>query len=108
MLGKFNVLRIALAFSKAYRINPISSNTITKKGGGLIAENLELSYTDKYFINDFHLPYIGRTDNWIELDTIVYYEGSKLSESERIQLQNKLNADRDLYGIRRIERKPWS
>lgn len=112
MQGTFDMLSITLASSKAYSINPLSSNTILKKGGGLIAKNLELSNTDKYFLNDFYLPYIGRTDNWIELDTIVYYRGSKLSESERIQLQNRLNADRGLYGTPpangRIERKPWS
>lgn len=112
MQGNFDMLSITLASSKAYSINPMSSNTITKKGGGLIAKNLELSYTDKYFLNDFYLPYKGRTDNWIELDTVVYHKGSKLSESERIQLQNKLNANRGLYGTPpangRIERKPWS
>ena len=112
MQGNFDMLSITLASSKAYSINPTSINTITKKGGGLIAKNLELSYSDKYFLNDFYLPYIGRTDNWIELDTVVYYRGSRLSESERVQLQDRLNADRGLYGTPpangRIERKPWS
>lgn len=112
MMGTFDMLSITLASSKSYSTNPSSLNTIVKRGGGLIAKNLVLSYYDKYFLNDFYLPYIGRTDNWIELDRPVYYRGGQLTESECQQLQYQLNAQRGLYGTPpangRIDRKPWS
>jgi Astacin (Peptidase family M12A). len=109
MLGNFDYHSITLASSKAYSKN--GGNTITKKGGGLIARNYELSTLDKSFLNEFYLPYIARTDLWMELDKTVFYNGRKLTESERLQLQSQLNQQRGLYGNPpangRIEREPW-
>lgn len=108
----FDFLSITLASSKSYSINP-NNNTLTQKGGGLIAKNLELSDIDRSFLNEFYLPYMSRKDNWIVLDTVVYDKNNnKLSESERIQLQKKLNAERGLYGTPpengSIKREPWN
>lgn len=109
MLGNFDYNSITLASSQAYSKN--GKNTITKKGNGLIARNNHLSALDKSFLNNFYLPYIGRTDIWIELDNVVYYDGRILTESERLQLQRQLNEQRGLYGeppaSGRIEREPW-
>lgn len=109
MLGNFDYNSITLASSKAYSKN--GSNTITKKGGGLIARNYHLSALDKSFLNKFYLPYIGRTDIWIELDKVVFYDDRILTESERLQLQRQMNEQRGLYGEPpangRIERQPW-
>ena len=57
------------------------------------------------------MPYIGRTDIWIELDKVVFYDDRILTESERLQLQRQMNEQRGLYGEPpangRIERQPW-
>lgn len=109
MLGNFDYHSITLASSNAYSKN--GNNTITKKGGGLIARNDNLSAMDKNFLNNYYLPYIARTDLWIELDNVVYNNGRILTESERLQLQSQLNQQRGLYGTPpasgRIERAPW-
>ncbi|HJC98975.1 MAG TPA: peptidase M12 [Candidatus Phocaeicola merdavium] len=110
MLGAFDYSSVTLASSKSYSKN--GQNTILKKGGGEIAKNLNLSTLDKNFLNGCYLPYIARTDNYVELDTPVYTSnGTQLSEAERIQLQNQLNAQRGLYGTPpangRIEREAW-
>lgn len=44
------------------------------------------------------MPYIARTDNYIELDDTYYPNGQKLTEAERLQLQTQLNSQRGLYG----------
>lgn len=110
MLGNFDYQSITLASSKSYSKD--GQNTILKRGGGEIAKNLTLSAMDINFLNGFYLPLIGRTDNYFELDKTVYYQGRILSDSERLELQYNLNAQRGLYGTPpasgRIERKPWS
>lgn len=110
MQGTFDYHSITLASSKSYSKD--GQNTIVKKGGGEIARNLKLSDADIYFLNAHYLPYRARTDNYIELYEKVYYNGRLLTESERIQLQNDLNAQRGLYGTPplngRIDRLPWS
>lgn len=109
MRGYFDYNSITLASSKAFSKN--GGNTITKKGGGTIAKNLTLSPLDISFLNDHYLPYIARTDNYTELDTVVYRNGRQLSDAERIELQRRINEQRGLYGeppaSGRIERKPW-
>ncbi|RGW63043.1 hypothetical protein [Segatella copri] len=45
-----------------------------------------------------YIPYIARTDNYIELDDTYYPNGQKLTEAERLQLQTQLNNQRGLYG----------
>lgn len=109
MLGNFDYQSITLASSQAYSKNEY--NTITKKGNGLIARNYQLSALDKSFLNNFYLPYIARTDLWMELDETVFYNGRILTESERLQLQRQMNEQRGLYGeppaSGRIERQPW-
>ncbi|MDT3357437.1 MAG: M12 family metallopeptidase [Bacteroidota bacterium] len=95
--GNFDMYSITLAASKDYSKN--GGNTITKKGGGQIAINYTLSAGDKYFLNNFYLPLIARTDTYLELDENTFYpDGTKLTDSERLDLQNRLNAQRGLYG----------
>lgn len=110
MQGTFDYHSITLASSKSYSKD--NQNTIEKKGGGEIARNLELSAGDIYFLNTHYLPYLARTDNYIEFDEKVYYNGRLLTESERLQLQNEMNAQRGLYGTPpasgRVVRKAWS
>lgn len=109
VLGNFDYNSITLASSQAYSKN--GNNTITKKGGGLIARNYHLSTLDINYLNNFYMPYIARTDLWMELDNVVFYNGRILSESERLQLQRQMNEQRGLYGeppaSGRIERQPW-
>lgn len=95
--GNFDMYSVTLAASKDYSKD--GSNTITKKGGGQIAINYTLSAGDKYFLNNFYLPLIARTDNYLELDDDVFYpNGTRLTDSERLTLQSQLNAQRGLYG----------
>ena len=56
-------------------------------------------------MNNYYLPYKARTDNYIELDDTYYPNGQKLTESERLELQNRINAQRGLYGIPAIENR---
>ena len=113
-LIKYKTLSIVMGTTlkiKRLRANMEWYNTITKKGGGLIARNYHLSALDKSFLNNFYLPYIARTDLWMELDKTVFYNGRILTESERLQLQRQMNEQRGLYGeppaSGRIERQPW-
>lgn len=110
MQGNFDYQSVTLASSRSYSKNGLK--TIVKVGGAEIAKNLNLSAGDIYFLNTYYLPYIGRTDNYIELDEVVYSEGRVLTEEERIQLQTQLNAQRGLYGTpppeNRIEKIPWN
>lgn len=109
MVGYFDYNSITMASSKAYSKN--GNNTIMKKGGGTIAKNLTLSELDIHFLNEHYLPYVARTDNYTELDKIVYKNGKKLTEEERLDLQRRINQQRGLYGELpadgRIKRKPW-
>lgn len=111
MFGTFDYHSVTLASSKAYSKN--GSNTILKKGGGEIAVNYTLSEGDRAFLNKFYLPMIARTDNYIELDTVVYDGNNvKLTESQRLQLQTQINQQRGLYGNppasgRKTDLVPW-
>lgn len=57
------------------------------------------------------MPYIARTDLWIKLDKVVFYNDRILTESERLQLQRQMNEQRGLYGeppaSGDIQRQPW-
>ena len=103
MQGAFDMSSITLAASKDYSKN--GENTIVKKGNYTIATNSTLSAGDIYFLNSYYLPYKARTDNYIELDDTYYPNGQKLTESERLELQNRINAQRGLYGIPPIENR---
>ncbi len=103
MQGAFDYYSITLAASKDYSKN--GSNTITKKAGYLIEQNQTLSSGDIHFLNSFYLPYIARTDNYVELDDTYYPNGQKLTETERINLQNQINAQRGLTGTPPIENR---
>lgn len=103
MQGAFDMSSITLAASKDYSKN--GQNTITKKGNYTIAINKTLSAGDIVFLNGYYLPYIARTDNYVELDDTYYPNGQKLTESERLQLQNQINAQRGLYGVPPIENR---
>lgn len=110
MFGTFDYHSVTLASSKAYSKN--GGNTILKKGGGEIEVNYTLSEGDKLFLDKFYLPFKARTDNYIELDSVVYDgNGVKLTESQRLQLQTQLNQQRGLYGTPpesgRKEEAPW-
>ena len=110
MLGAFDKNSITMASSNAYSKN--GSPTIKLIGGGVILKNLTLSDLDKAFLNQHYLPYIARKDNYTELDSVVYINGRKLTEEERLDLQHQLNQQRGLYGEppasgRISTRKPW-
>lgn len=103
MQGAFDMSSITLAASKDYSKN--GENTIMKKGNYSIATNSTLSAGDIYFLNSYYLPYKARTDNYVELDDTYYPNGQKLTESERLELQSQINAQRGLYGIPPIENR---
>lgn len=87
MQGSFDYFSITLAASTDYSNG--SGNTIMKTGNYSIAKTYSLSYNDIYFLNERYLPYIARTDNYIELDDTYYPNGQKLTEAERLQLQTQ-------------------
>lgn len=65
---------------------------ITKKDGSLFKRGDNLSKYDKLIANRLYLPYVARSDNYLELDEKVYdFKGKLLSEYDRIQLQAELN-----------------
>ena len=101
---------MTIASSKAYSKN--GAPTIKLIGGGEILKNQTLSDLDKFFLNQHYLPYIARKDTYTELDSIVYFQGRRLTEEERLRLQNYLNQQRGLYGEppadgRSPQRKLW-
>ena len=108
-MGMFDMFSITLASSKDFSKN--GSNTITTKTGLGIAINYTLSTQDKAFLNSHYLPYIARKDNYVELDDVYDQSGRRLTEEERLQLQNQINAQRGLYGVPpangRIELVDW-
>lgn len=103
MQGTFDYFSITLAASKDYSKN--GNNTIMKEGNYQIEQNQTLSSGDIHFLNSFYLPYIARTDNYVELDDTYYPNGQKLTESERLNLQNQINAQRGLTGTPPIENR---
>lgn len=103
MQGSFDMHSITLAASTDYSKNGL--NTITKTGNYSIPANESLSVNDIAFLNSYYLPYIARTDNYIELGDTYYPNGEKLTESERLELQTQLNAQRGLYGLPPIENR---
>lgn len=109
MNGTFDYNSITIASSYSYSKN--GKKTIEKIGNGEIPRNDKLSSGDIYFLNQHYLPYIARTDNYVQLDKRVWMDGRLLTEQERIQLQNNLNAQRGLYGTPpesgEIKQKPW-
>lgn len=96
-MGMFDMFSITLASSKDFSKNGL--NTITTKTGLGIAINYTLSKQDKAFLNSHYLPYIARKDNYVELDDVYDQSGRRLTEEERLQLQNQINAQRGLYGV---------
>lgn len=113
MNGAFDFYSITLASSYSFSKYPSdkSKKTLTRKGGASIALQYHLSPLDIYFLNLHYLPFIARTDNYLELDSRVYYNGKLLTDNERKELQKRLNAQRGLAGEppieKRIERQPW-
>ena len=110
MNGSFDFYSITLASSYSFSKN--GNKTIQRKGSeASIALQYHLSPLDIYFLNEHYLPYIARTDNYIELDDYVYNHGRLLTEDERKELQDYLNSQRGLSGEPpaegRIERTPW-
>lgn len=73
-------------------VKDINKPMYTKKDGTNIEQGRTLSDTDRKWLNYFYLPYIARTDDYLELDRIVYNRNNeRLSEEERIRLQARLN-----------------
>lgn len=107
--GNFDIHSITMASSYSYSKN--GQKTIEQYGGSAIPRNTELSTNDINFLNDHYLPYIARDDNYVELDKTVYYNGRVLSEAERLDLQDQMNALRGLTGTPppdKVKKKiPW-
>ena len=107
--GNFDIHSITMASSYSYSKN--GQKTIEQRGGAAIPRNSDLSTNDINFLNDHYLPYVARDDNYVELDKTVYYNGRVLTEAERLDLQNQMNALRGLTGTpppdKVKKRKPW-
>ncbi|WON97154.1 MULTISPECIES: M12 family metallopeptidase [unclassified Sphingobacterium] len=89
-IGSFDFNSITLAGSTEFSNNGL--NSIWKKDGSTINSNQTLSNTDRAFINYFYLPYIARTDNYRQLDDVVYDGNNvQLTTTQRQQLQDYLN-----------------
>lgn len=86
-IGYFDDKSITLAGT-----NEFGANSIKLKNGATIEPNFNLSTLDRRFLNYFYLPYVGRTDVYRELDTVVFDGNNRqLTESERLDLQAYLN-----------------
>ena len=67
-------------------------NMYLKNDGGSISQGYNLSTFDRQWLNDSYLPFIARSDNYLELDSIVYKsDNTIMTEQERLQLQAQLN-----------------
>lgn len=90
-MGGFDMESITLAGTFQYSSSP-NLKSIVKKNDATIVPADELSSLDKQFLNYFYLPYTARSDVYRELDKRVYKSDNTLmTESERLQLQAKLN-----------------
>lgn len=94
----FNSIMLYGSFDFAIGSNP----TITKKNGDTFVKNRSgLSESDRKFINTFYLPYKAREDVCVELDSVVYDRyNNRLSEEDRIYLEEQLNRNRCFYPLR--------
>lgn len=73
-------------------VKDIHKPMYTKKDGTNIEQGRTLSDTDRQWLNFFYLPYTARSDDYLELDSIVYNgNNERLSEEQRIRLQARLN-----------------
>jgi len=73
-------------------VNDTSKPMYTKKDGSYIDQGKCLSDGDRMWLNYYYLPYVARSDSYLELDSVVYSAYNvKLSEKERLKLQAKLN-----------------
>lgn len=64
----------------------------TRKDGGYIVPSNTLTGIDRIWLNNYHLPYIARSDVYRELDNNVYKtDNTVLTPTERLQLQAQLN-----------------
>lgn len=64
----------------------------TKQDGSVINQGIDLSDGDCAWLNYYYLPYVARSDDYVELDSVVYDGNNKrLTEEQRLQLQSQLN-----------------
>lgn len=90
-IGGFDMESITLAGTYQYSTSS-TLKSIVKKNNAIIVEADELSSQDKRFLNYFYLPCKARSDVYRELDKHVYKSDNTLmTESERLQLQARLN-----------------
>lgn len=99
-IGAFDFNSRMMYDSFAAAINP-SIPTITRKDGSTFGSNrFALSNLDRIWANNFYLPYIARSDVYVELATTVYKtDNTIMSEQERLQLQAQINRSRGLNPI---------
>ncbi|MCJ7935747.1 MAG: M12 family metallopeptidase [Chryseobacterium sp.] len=70
----------------------ISEPMYTRKDGTYITPSNTLTVLDRIWFNNYHLPYIARSDVYRELDDVVYKtDNTVMTASERLQLQAQLN-----------------
>lgn len=70
----------------------ITQPMYTKKDGTSIYQGSKLSDLDRAWLNYYYLPYMARSDAYLELDEIVYDgDNNILTSEQRLQLQAQLN-----------------
>ena len=78
--------------SSSSMVYDTSKPMYTKKDQSSINQGEVLSNLDRVWLNNYHLPYIARSDVYRELDEVVYGPNNTvLTDSERRQLQARLN-----------------
>ena len=101
IMGAFDFNSVMLYSSYNSFAIDYSKPTMTKKDGTAFYDNNGLSEWDRRFINTFYLPYVAREDVCVELDSVVYDRyNNKLSEEDRIYLEEQLNRNRCSYPLR--------
>jgi hypothetical protein len=70
----------------------LSKPMYTKKDGSYISQGRDLSDKDRLWLNYYYLPFVARSDTYLELDSVVYDgNNTRLTEQQRLQIQAQLN-----------------
>ncbi len=78
--------------SSADHVYNTSVAMYTKKDGSYITPSGTLTDLDRIWLNNYHLPYIARSDVYRELADVVYKTDNTIATpAERLQLQAQLN-----------------
>lgn len=73
-------------------VNNINDPMYTKKDGTEIFQGSTLSDLDRLWLNQYHIPYIARSDAYRELDATVYKTDNTIATpQERLDFQASLN-----------------